>query len=307
MKNIMFLLILLLAVVGVSPSSAHPEQQMEQQHADHDEHAEEAGVHIDDSIARQAGIAVAQAGSGQIEQHISLYGELVIPPQRQASVHARYAGIVTQMRVSVGDSVSKGQVLAQVESDDSLRSYPLLAPISGVVVQQFVSVGGHTGSTAVLQLADSSKLWAELKVFAAALNEVKSGLVVHVEGRSGRTDSQIAHLVPANGAPYMLARAELDNSDGRFAPGERVSTLVDARVLTLPLVVNNSALQQLQGQTVVFVQDGNRYQSRPLKLGRTDGNFSEVLSGLSAGEHYVVANSYLIKAEMEKSAAGHDH
>jgi cobalt-zinc-cadmium efflux system membrane fusion protein len=46
---------------------------------------------------------------------------------------------------------------------------------------------------------------------------------------------------------------------------------------------------------------------RPLRLGGSDGKFTEVVSGLNAGDWYVTENSYLIKAELEKSAASHDH
>jgi membrane fusion protein, heavy metal efflux system len=49
------------------------------------------------------------------------------------------------------------------------------------------------------------------------------------------------------------------------------------------------------------------YEIRPLELGRSDGNLTEVLGGLQAGDRYVVENSYLIKADIEKSGASHDH
>jgi cobalt-zinc-cadmium efflux system membrane fusion protein len=57
----------------------------------------------------------------------------------------------------------------------------------------------------------------------------------------------------------------------------------------------------------VFVEDGDHYVPRPLILGRNNGRFTEVLDGLSAGEHYVVENSYLIKADLEKEGVEHDH
>ena len=54
-------------------------------------------------------------------------------------------------------------------------------------------------------------------------------------------------------------------------------------------------------------QVDDTYEIRPLELGRSDGNLTEVLGGLQAGDRYVVENSYLIKADIEKSGASHDH
>jgi cobalt-zinc-cadmium efflux system membrane fusion protein len=51
----------------------------------------------------------------------------------------------------------------------------------------------------------------------------------------------------------------------------------------------------------------NFFEGRPLELGANDENWVEVLDGLSAGENYVVENSYAVKAEIEKSGAAHSH
>ena len=75
----------------------------------------------------------------------------------------------------------------------------------------------------------------------------------------------------------------------------------------VPVAVNNLALQSFRDWTVAFIQVGDSYEIRPLELGRSDGVYSEVLSGLKAGDSYVVDNSYLIKADIEKAGASHDH
>jgi len=74
----------------------------------------------------------------------------------------------------------------------------------------------------------------------------------------------------------------------------------------VPLVIENRALQLLDESQVVFVQEGNSFEPRPVELGRTDGQFTEILSGLKPGERYVVENSYLIKADIEKSSVSDD-
>lgn len=273
----------------------------------HQETAHEEIAVISAAMAKQVGIEVTAAAEGIIERHIPLYGELVLPPQRQALVRARFPGIISQISRTVGQQVKQGEVLALIESNDSLRTYPLKAPIAGVVLQQLANQGEFTAGEPLFLITDPSELWAELKVFSAALDEVKAGLPVHIEARQGRYDSTISHILPAIGQPYMYARVTLDNRSGRFNVGERLSALVDAELMQVALVIDNRALQEFEGQQVVFVQNGEQYRPRAVQLGRTDGRFSEVLAGLSAGEHYVVVNSYLIKAELEKSAAAHEH
>ncbi len=273
-----------------------------------DEHADTAeAATISAGMAQRLGLRVAAAAPGTIERHIPLYGELVIPPSHQAQVRARFPGMIKEILVAIGDPVNAGDVLARIESNDSLRSYPLLSPIAGVVVQQFAGQGEYIASEPLFSVLDPQRLWAELKVFPAMLDDIRSGLPVHIEARGGRYDSRIAHILPAGAQPYVFARVELDNSSGRFVAGERISALVDAEIIAVALVIENQALQQFEGKAVVFVQEGERYEPRAITLGRSDGRVTEVLAGLHAGEHYVVANSYLIKAELEKSAAAHTH
>jgi cobalt-zinc-cadmium efflux system membrane fusion protein len=66
-------------------------------------------------------------------------------------------------------------------------------------------------------------------------------------------------------------------------------------------------LQSFRDFTVVYAQVGDTYEVRMLELGRRDGQFVEVLGGLEAGTTYVTDNSYLVKADIEKSGASHDH
>ena len=325
MKFSALLLVFVITLPGLAAtayaSPAHNHDQDDKAHtqtatdgaelrAEHDdEHDNDHGnaAIIAADMAQRFGIEVSSAGPGTIERHLPLYGELVIPPNRQAQVRARFPGVIAQIKATVGDKVSKGGVLALVESNDSLRTYPLTAPISGVVIQQYASQGEYTAGEPLFSLADSSVLWVELKMFPAALDDIKTGLPVHIEARGDSIDSHISHILPVAGQPYVLARVELDNRNNRFTAGERVSALVDAEIVNVSLVIDNRALQQLDGAQVVFVREGDRYAARPVQLGRNDGRFSEVLSGLHAAEQYVVLNSYLIKAELEKAGAAHEH
>ena len=58
---------------------------------------------------------------------------------------------------------------------------------------------------------------------------------------------------------------------------------------------------------MVFLRFGDTYEARPVRLGRGDDQYVEILSGLKANDEYVSENSFLIKADILKSGASHDH
>jgi len=72
-------------------------------------------------------------------------------------------------------------------------------------------------------------------------------------------------------------------------------------------VVRPEALQRFRDWDVVFVRVGDVYEARPLTLGARSHAAVEVLAGLLPGAEYVTAQSFLVKADIEKSGASHDH
>ena len=75
----------------------------------------------------------------------------------------------------------------------------------------------------------------------------------------------------------------------------------------VPLAVRSTALQTVDGERVVFVVSEAGYEPRPVITGRADEDHTEIMSGLAAGERYVATDSFVVKAELEKSEAGHEH
>ena len=73
------------------------------------------------------------------------------------------------------------------------------------------------------------------------------------------------------------------------------------------MAVSTEAIQTVRGWTVVFGRYGEHFEARPVEQGRSDGKFTEVIKGINAGEQYAAKNSFLIKADLGKSGASHDH
>ncbi len=270
----------------------------------------EGRTQIGADIAAAFGLETATAGPATIHQMLSVYGRLVPDPQQVRAVGARYEGIVVSVDVSAGDRVTKGDRLATVESNDSLTRYAITAPIGGVVTERNVQPGERTGDRNLFAVMNSASLWAELSVFPRDLASVKLGAPVAISALDGTvTLTGTVNYLDAVARPdqSLIARVELQNPDGVLYPGLFVSADIQVAEHSVPLAVKRSGLQSFRDFTVVYAQVGDQYEVRMLELGSQDAEWVEVLGGLQPGTRYVTTNSYLIKADIEKSGASHDH
>jgi cobalt-zinc-cadmium efflux system membrane fusion protein len=268
----------------------------------------EGRTDIAESIAARAGITTAAAGPGQINQTLTVYGKAVADPSSISHVRARFPGTIIRVAATIGDEVAKGDVLAEVESNESLKRYSIRAPFTGVITARHGTAGEQTEEQPMFTVANFDRVWAEFQVFPGQVRRVRVGQAVAVSVESIETMSVLKHLIPSDsGLPFVLARAPMDNTDGLWTPGLLLVGKVSVDQFEAALVVDNRALHSSGDEKVVFIKAGETYEARPLKLGRGDGHFTEVLEGLSVGDQYVVDNSYLIKADLEKSGASHDH
>lgn len=261
--------------------------------------------------AETSGIRVAPAGPGVIRDEHEVQGLLTPIEGRQARVIARFPGPIRSIRVGVGDTVTAGQTLATVESNISLSAYTISAPLAGTVLARNAGVGEIAGDTPLFEIADLSKLWVDLHLFGSDAQHITPGLPVVVTRLSDEVSAAttLDRVLPATATASQstVARATLDNADGHWRPGSAVRARVTVAEDAVPLAVPLTALQRFRDWDVVFIRVGDDYEIRPLSLGRRDATHVEVLSGLNAGDAVVVEQSYLVKADIEKSGASHDH
>jgi cobalt-zinc-cadmium efflux system membrane fusion protein len=262
-------------------------------------------------IAGQSGIRVAAAGPGVIRDEHEVQGLLTPIEGRHARVVARFPGQIRAVDVGVGDEVKQGQTLATIESNVSLSNYAVTSPLSGTVLSRAAGVGELAGESPLFEIADLSSLWVDLHLFGSDAQHITPGLPVLVsrlsDGVSASTTLERVLPATATASQSTVARATLANADGRWRPGAAVRARVTVAEHAVPLIVPLSALQRFRDWDVVFVRVGDDYEIRPLELGRRDGVNVEVLDGLNVGDAVVVEQSYLVKADIEKSGASHDH
>ena len=270
----------------------------------------EGRVQIANEIAIESQIKTSQAGPRDIKERLNLTGEVQVDPNRISHVRARFPGVVKKIEKALGQSVRRGDLLAQIQSNESLQNYTLKAPISGIIMQRNLQVGEATGNEALFTIVDLSEVWIELNLFDKDLQRVKQGQTVQIETLSGQSvDGTISWLSPmaTHASQSIQARVVLKNPTVAFRPGQFVRGSVITGEHAVPLAVHQSAIQRFRDFQVVFARFDDTYEVRMLELGRSDHDWVEVLGGLKAGTEYVTDNSYLIKADIEKSGASHDH
>lgn len=265
---------------------------------------------IGPEVAAALGVGTTIAGPATLRETITVYGRITADAERVRNIGARFDGVIQMVHPSLGDTVRKGQPLATVESNESLRTYTVDAPISGVITKRDANPGELTAGRTLFTIADVTTVWAELPVFSADRARVRAGMPVAISAMSDSTTvtGTIGRLgVLAEDNQAVTARVALDNAGGQFPPGTHVTAEVTVATHQVPLAVKRSALQAFRDFTVVYAQFGDQYEVRMLELGRQDREWVEVLGGLAPGTRYVSENSYVIKADIEKSGAAHDH
>ncbi len=271
----------------------------------------EGRTHIERKIADQSGIKVGLVSAGQIEETHEVQGLLTTIEGRHANVVARFPGPIRRVNVSVGDRVRSGQILAVIESNISLSNYNVVAPFAGTVMARNVTAGDMASDQALFEIADLSKLWVDLHLFGSDAQNIRAGLPVKVVRLSDQAmfATQLERVLPstATASQSTVARAILNNQDGQWRPGAAVQARVTIKEKSAAMVVPLTALQKFRDWDVVFVRIDDDFEIRPLQLGERDAENVEVLTGLGLGDEIVIEQSYLVKADIEKSGASHDH
>ena len=272
----------------------------------------EGRTRIGAEIAESLGVETEVAGSAVLKDRLEVYGRIRANPERVREIRARFEGVIRTADAEIGSIVSKGDKLLTVESNESLNAYAILAPVGGVVTQRDANPGEQTSGRLLLTIMDNSSVWVDLSVFPADRSRVRVGspVVINPAAAAGGEPVEgaisVLELV-ARADQSVVARVVLDNPDGKLLPGTFVAAEVTVGEHSVPLAVKRKGLQAFRDFTVVYAQVGEEYEVRMLELGRQTGEWAEVLSGLEPGTRYVVANSYVIKADIEKSGASHDH
>lgn len=272
----------------------------------------EGRTRLSPEAVKLAGIAVEPTGPATISSKVTLRGRLVPDQDRLLHVAPRYSGVVRQVRKRLGDPVDKDEVLAVIESNESLQRFDVRSEIAGTVIAKNAAPGAFAAEGALIySVADLSAVWAELSVHRQDYERLRIGQEVtigSIDGSKSATGA-LTFLSPlaAEATQTMLARVEIPNPRGEWQPGVFVVGEVVVEKAEAAVAVRSEAVQTFRDWEVVFMNDGDVFEIAILELGRKDEQWAEVLSGIKPGQPYVSRNSFIVKADIGKSGASHDH
>ncbi|MES3041585.1 MAG: efflux RND transporter periplasmic adaptor subunit [Pseudomonadota bacterium] len=213
--------------------------------------------------------------------------------------------------VSVEDL--RGLSLAQ---PGNLARLTLRAPRNGRVTLRELAPGQRvTPESHLFTVADLSQLVAVVSATSGQLDGLQPGQPVSItqtgkQGQGVLTGSGKVLVVSpqldeaSRAAPVYIT---LDGKESGWRPGQFVSARITRAQAPAAVTVSPGALQSFRDWTVVFARFGDQFEIRPVTIGRQDAERVEILSGLNAGQAYVGKNSFLLKADLGKSEAEHDH
>ncbi len=302
-------------LVGCGSETHGPTQQTQSMEADHEE-TQSAEHHevvtLSKEELKEFDIQLATAGPGVFEIHKDLTGEIRPDPERLAHIVPRFPGIVLEVRKQIGDRVKKGEVLAVIESNESLAPYEVRSLIDGTVIEMHLTRGEMVNdATHAFVVADLSVVWANLNVYQKDLPYIHLGQKATVTGieASLHYTGTISYVSPVvdETTRTATARVVVPNPQRAWRPGMFVNARVVVDAIRAPLVVPTTALETYENRTVIFVKTDDGFEPRPVKVGRTNDQFAEILDGLSAGEVYVAKNGFTLKAELLKESFGGGH
>ena len=280
--------------------------------AEKEEHNESNSIALSDAKIEAAGIELAKASAGVLRDSLLLNG--IVQPNQESLVQVtpRFPGIVRDVRKRIGDVVQKGDVLAVVESNQSLTPYDLKAALAGTVIDRQTTLGEYVSEQKpAFVIADLSAVWVDFSVYRRDLKRVSIGDEVLIDPADGEQPIQakISYLSPVGSSDTQsaVARAIVSNGERRLRPGLFITGRLTLSAKTVNVAVKSSALQTVENRTVVFVRNGEKVEARDVEIGDRDKELVEITFGVIDGETYAARNSFIVKAEMAKGSAEHEH
>lgn len=207
------------------------------------------------------------------------------------------------------------------ESSKPNSKFIIRAPIDGRIIEREATLGEPVGPDreALLLIADMAKLWVIADVPESRLRDVVLGAKARVllgGGQAHWCEGTVSFISPALDVATRTVRVRIAPNEthpelrpGVFAQAEIAIKALEGAVDPF-VVVPEEAIQTVEGKPAVFVPvagEKNTFAKRSVVIGKTVGGLVPILSGLSANEDFVAKGSFILKAELGKGSAEHEH
>lgn len=257
-------------------------------------------------------IKIEEAGPINLEIKIDVMGKITPNEELTVYISPRFPGVVKAVNKKLGDYVEKGEVLAVIESNESLKDYEVKSEMNGMIIKKNINLGMYlSGQENIFVISDLSSVWADFNIYRHDLARIQVGNPVEVTSLDGTLTQQstVSYISPVGheGTQSVVARSVLTNPNQIWKPGLFISGQITVESMPIPVAIKDSALQTFREWDAVFISTGNLFEVVPVQIGKSNKEWVEIKSGLSPGDRYVSENSYILKADLEKSGAQHEH
>ena len=308
---------------GVDCDGTH--EEVADPHAGHDHGSEDGcdGDHEDvvtlsEKAIKLAGIESDVVKMGIINKVITLPGEIGFNEDKLVHITPRFGGVATKIMKNIGNYVKKGDELAIIQSNESMSSYSLKAPISGRIIEKHVSNGEFVSEeTSIFVIADLSQVWINLSVYTKDADLIKIGQTVSLDcvGKDMCVNGVISYIshVYSEDTRRLTARVVLNNTDGKWKPGMFVKGNVNIETTDEKIIVSKNAVQIVNQKPAVFlVNSPTEFKPVNVVTGEKDDEYYEIISDeIKVGDQYVSNGAFEVKAHLVTSSldahAGHGH
>lgn len=275
-------------------------------------HEESNTVVMTEARIASSNIEILTAKAETLRDTIVLNGTLQPNQETLVQVTPRFPGVVREIRKRIGDPVEKGELLAKIESNQSLSVYEMRAPITATVIDRQISLGEYASEQKpAFTVADLTTVWVDLSVYRRDLPRVRMGDRISIEVGDGGApiEAALSYISPIGSSDTQsaLARAVVSNDALRLRTGLFISARLIVKPKPVAVAVRSTAIQTVENRNVVFVRSGDRFEARDVEIGARDAQNVEITFGILEGEKYAAKNSFVVKAELGKGSASHDH
>ena len=271
---------------------------------------------VPDLVDQQANLQIVQTNlelaRQDYERERQLWSQGISAKQDYQRAYNAYRQAQIQLQAT------KSRLSAFGAASSSNGRYVLKAPISGVISKKDLVVGENVQLADQLFIIDQlDQLWLEFiapnaEFTTLAPNQkiefksLQTGNIftAQVQSLNSEADAQTGRL---------QVRAKVLSNAAELRPNLMVNVQLQQMGSTQALRVLKSAIQKVDGKDVVFVaseHDKNiEFKAQAVIIGQIsgDGQWIEIQSGLTQGQQYAAQGSFLLKSELEKGEASHEH
>lgn len=271
---------------------------------------------VPDLVDQQANLQIAQAAMELAHQDYERERQLWSQGISAKQDYQRAYNAYKQAQIQV--QATKSRLSALGASSGSQGRYVMTAPIAGIISKKDLVMGENVQLASQLFVIDQlDQLWLEFIVPSSEFSSIAPNQQIEFKSlQTGNTfKAQIQSLNTEADAQTgrLQVRAKVLSNAAELRPNLMVNVQLQQPGSAQALRVLKSAVQKIEDKDVVFVANEHdkkiEFKAQPVVLGQvsSDGQWIEIQSGLKQGQQYAGQGSFLLKSELEKGEASHDH